>query len=216
MITDDKPTLTTYSEWQTAYDFFNADLFGNRLPECIITLDGKSKRSIGYFVPSRYKNAEDESKDGLTMNPSLFRRRDLVDTLSFLVHEMCHIWQHHFGGRKSLRTYHNKEWSKQMKRVGLMPSDTGEPGGAETGQRMSHYVIKGGLFEHSCKQLLSEEFKISWSATGWQSEFESRRHGRNKIKYLCKRCKITVWGRLNLNIACGKCGMSFIPDQAAG
>ena len=110
-----KPTLTTYAEWQTAYDFFNKELFDGRLPECIITLDNKSKRNGGYFAPSRYKNSEGEIKDGLAMNPWHFHRRSFVDTLSTLVHEMCHVWQQHYGQRK-------RQAFKRSCRHGLPPA----------------------------------------------------------------------------------------------
>lgn len=36
-----------------------------------------------------------------------------------------------------------------MEEVGLMPSDTGRPGGRKTGQHMSGYPIQGGL-SRSC------------------------------------------------------------------
>jgi hypothetical protein len=31
-----------------------------------------------------------------------------------------------------------------MREIGLQPSSTGEPGGMETGQTVSHYIIPGG------------------------------------------------------------------------
>jgi len=37
-----------------------------------------------------------------------------------------------------------------MESIGLMPSDTGEPGGKRTGQRMSDYPIEGGAFYLQC------------------------------------------------------------------
>ena len=97
MTKNDTPTLTTYAEWQRAYYYFNKALFGGQLPESLITLDRKSKRTRGYFAPNCYKNIEGETKDGFALNPYYFRRRGLVDTLSYLVHEMCHIWQKYYG-----------------------------------------------------------------------------------------------------------------------
>jgi hypothetical protein len=31
-----------------------------------------------------------------------------------------------------------------MREIGLQPSSTGEPGGMETGQTVSHYILPGG------------------------------------------------------------------------
>ena len=33
-----------------------------------------------------------------------------------------------------------------MQEIGLMPSNTGQPGGGKTGQQMTHYVIEDGPF----------------------------------------------------------------------
>ena len=46
--------------------------------------------------------------------------------------------------------YHNREWASKMLEVGLVPSDTGQPGGKQTGQHMTHYIdpkgrIRAGL-----------------------------------------------------------------------
>ena len=49
-----------------------------------------------------------------------------------------------------------------MKEVGLYPSDTHEPGGKETGQRMGHYVIEGGLFAVAFAKLQATGFRLRW------------------------------------------------------
>ena len=176
------PTLITYAEWQAAYDFFNKELFGGQLPECVIILD-RRKRALGYFSPNRYVNDNGEVKDGLAMNP-LYFRNSLIDTLSTLVHEMCHVWEHHFGTLKSRSTYHNKEWGMQMEKAGLMPSVSGKPGGAKTGQRMSHYIIEGP-FEAACKRLIKEKFCISWADTEalGESEMQSKAEGISNSRH---------------------------------
>jgi hypothetical protein len=56
---------------------------------------------------------------------------------------MVHQEQKHFG-KPSRNGYHNKQWSRWMERIGLVPSATGAPGGKRTGQRMTHYIIRGG------------------------------------------------------------------------
>lgn len=49
-----------------------------------------------------------------------------------------------------------------MERIGLMPSDTGQPGGKKVGQSMNDYVILGGRFDMATRQLLERGFAISW------------------------------------------------------
>jgi hypothetical protein len=40
-----------------------------------------------------------------------------------------------------------------MLAVGLIPSDTGKPGGKQTGQRMTHYIEPEGQFDRACREL---------------------------------------------------------------
>lgn len=85
----------------------------------------------------------------------------ILETLQTLVHEMVHLWQHHFGEPGRGR-YHNGEWAKKMEAIGLMPSDTGQPGGKRVGDQMSDYAIEGGEFLRVARMLLTEEFTLSW------------------------------------------------------
>ena len=77
-----------------------------------------------------------EVTDEIALNPSHFRDRSTEQSLSTLVHEMTHLEQHHFG-KPSRAGYHNKQWAGMMKAVGLIPSDTGAPGGKEVGQKVT-------------------------------------------------------------------------------
>ncbi|WP_228527036.1 zinc metalloproteinase Mpr protein [Noviherbaspirillum soli] len=49
-----------------------------------------------------------------------------------------------------------------MEAIGLMPSNTGTPGGKTTGEKMSHYIMADGPFIHACKELLQTSFVIVW------------------------------------------------------
>jgi len=154
------PTRETYNELQAAYDFFNAELFGGELPQCLITLQ-REKRSFGYFQDKTFVRRSGETTDEIAMNPRYFATRSIRETLSTLVHEMVHLWQAHFG-EKARKGYHNKEWGDRMERIGLMPSNTGQPGGKKVGEKMSHYIIAGGLFDVACTKLITQDFQLSW------------------------------------------------------
>jgi len=93
-------------------------------------------------------------------HPSYFAVVPLLEVLQTLVHEMVHAWQFHFG-KPGRRGYHNKEWADKMEAIGLMPSSTGKPGGARTGEKMADYAIPGGLFMQATDKLLTQDFKIS-------------------------------------------------------
>jgi len=45
-----------------------------------------------------------------------------------------------------------------MRLVGLIPSDIAQPGGKETGQRVSHYNAAGGPFKAAFAELEGEGF----------------------------------------------------------
>jgi predicted SprT family Zn-dependent metalloprotease len=156
-----QPTTDTYLELQRAFTHFNKELFDGEIPNCLITLQ-REKNVFGYFSQSRFINATNKIKaDEIAMNPYFFSIRPPKDTLSTLVHEMVHAWQCHKGdpGR---RGYHNKEWADKMEKIGLMPSDTREPGGRKVGEQVSHYIIEGGPFDKACDKLLTKEFKLQW------------------------------------------------------
>jgi len=154
------PTKQNYDELSDAYDFFNRRLFGGELPGCLFTLQRKS-RSMGYFSFERFVSRDDTKSDEIALNPEYFATRPVEDVLSTLVHEQVHQWQRRFG-TPPRRGYHDQEFATKMQAVGLMPSNTGTPGGKTTGEKMSHYIMADGPFIHACKELLQTSFVIVW------------------------------------------------------
>ena len=155
------PTKRVYDGLNTAYDVFNAQLFAAQLPRCLITMQRQSK-AFGFFAGNRFKElAGPEQADEIALNPEHFAARSTKETLSTLVHEMVHLWQHHFG-EPGRGPYHNRQWARQMKQLGLQPSDTGSAGGKETGQKMSHTIVEGGRFDVVCTALIEGGFQIPY------------------------------------------------------
>ena len=154
------PTPATYNQLQAAYDWFNIHLFNKSLPNCLITLQRKSN-AMGYFSAQRWANAKGEKTDEISLNPAYFANHSVKELLQTLVHEMCHQWQQHFG-KPSRNGYHNKQWADKMESVGLMPSSSGDPGGARTGQHMGDFAIPDGAFETQVLRLFNNEFALPW------------------------------------------------------
>ena len=155
-----KPAIQAYTELQQAYDFFNQALFDGALPDLLITLQ-RGRNTFGYYAHDRFVGESQVSE--LAMNPDYFGGRSLADTLSTLAHEMVHVWQYKTPGVKQCRPgYHDRVWGQKMEDVGLMPSNTGAPGGKKTGQQMTHYIIRGGKFQSAVYELLKSGFSISW------------------------------------------------------
>ena len=199
-----KPTEQTYNELQTAYDYFNKTLFADQLPPCLITMQRKN-RTRGYFSGNRWNSSQDESQltDEIALNPAHFANRTTDEVLSTLVHEMVHLWQHHFG-TPSRTGYHNKEWAKKMTDVGLIPSNTGQEGGKQTGQQMTHYIAPAGAYANASAKLLQKGFVIPWLDRAVDSP-ERKKKANTRSKYSCPSCGINAWAKPDAHFICGDC-----------
>lgn len=155
------PTNELYQPLIDAYAHFNQYLFSGTLPAVIFTLQRK-KHTAGFFAAQRWGDREGNMCSEIAINPTYFADSRIIEVMQTLVHEMVHVWQFHFG-LPSQRHYHNREWADKMVRVGLMPSDTGEPGGATVGQHMSDYIIKEGEFLKVASDLINRKtFALTW------------------------------------------------------
>ena len=157
------PTSDLYDWFVEAYNHFNTDLFAEQpLPGCIITFQRKTK-TMGYIKQNRWINISNCNKriDELVINPEYWICSQTSDVLSTLVHQQCHIWQCRHGspGRGG---YHNREWADKMVSVGLIPSSTGLPGGAKTGDHVGEYIELGGSFYNSSKRFIERECRVPW------------------------------------------------------
>jgi SprT-like family len=201
------PTEKTYGDLNVAYDFFNNILFDGRLPRCLITMQ-RRVGAYGYFAGDRFGTRDGHEKtDEIALNPAHLKERTTQETLSTLVHEMTHLEQHHFG-QPSRNGYHNKQWAELMKRVGLFPSDTAQPGGKETGQRVSHYIVPGGPFDIACAELLNEGVSLDyvemWSETD-EGKKARKTKAASKTKYTCPACSLNAWAKPDVLLVCGEC-----------
>ena len=150
-------TQTEYCSFQLAYDFFNTELFRGTLPAVLITLQRHSK-AYGFLAPEKFiGRSEETATHELALNPDHFGRTDEA-ILSTLVHEMVHVWQVTHG-KPPRKSYHDRQWASKMVGIGLQPSSTGEPGGKETGVKVSHYVIEGGPYVQAFTRLKASGFE---------------------------------------------------------
>ena len=207
------PTRQTYNALQDAYDHFNDHLFGGELPPCIITLQRKSK-AYGYFSGSRFANRDNpnEIHDEIALNPQHFQTRTPTQILSTLAHEMAHLWQHHHG-KPSRRAYHNKEWAAKMIAIGLIPSDTGAPGGKTTGQFVSHYIAEGGFFATACAAFLAKNGTVLFTDRAGDDTAKAKKKAASRAKYSCPSCGINLWGKPGLAVLCIECDERLEPEE---
>jgi predicted SprT family Zn-dependent metalloprotease len=194
-------TQTEYSAFQTAYDFFNAELFSGTLPAVLITLQRHSK-AYGFLAPEKFTGrSEQTATHELALNPDHFGRTDEA-ILSTLVHEMCHVWQHTHG-KPPRKSYHDRQWAAKMMEIGLHPSSTGEPGGKQTGPKVSHYVVEGGPFAQAFARLKAAGFELRWQSRA--DDRERQKKAASKTKYTCPNCEQNAWAKPDASLICGAC-----------
>lgn len=177
-----KPTMQMYTFVQDAYDFFNDRLFAGKLPPCLLTLQ-REKNTMGYFSSNRWQGGGKQVVHEIALNPAFFITHKPLELMQTLVHEMVHLWQHEFG-KPSHRAYHNTEWADKMESIGLMPSDTGEPGGKRTGQRMSDYPIEGGAFYLQCVVFAKMGYKLPFYDRYAKMESTQIRHTSESVQVM--------------------------------
>lgn len=215
------PTTEAYAVWQRAFRFFNERLFRGALCDCIVTLT-RSVRARGYFCPGSFQDRDGKAAHEISMNPTWFEACGDPAALSIFVHEMCHLWRHDLGplnrkGGRGAGGYHDAVWADRMEALGLMPSNTGEPGGRRLGFQMTHYMIEGGPFARACREFLADGNFIDW---------RDGRKGRppspiivgaaspsaknTRTRFVCPSCEIPVWARRNARLACEDCRQSLV------
>jgi len=205
------PSEDMYGEFQRAFEFFNERLFGMRLPHVLITLKTNAK-SLGHFASDRFGEiaGQDSTAHEIAMNPLHFSVRTLKDTLSTLVHEMVHLRQH-VEGKAPRKGYHDRAWAAMMLEVGLYPSDTAAPGGAMTGQKMSHYVIEGGPYDVACDELVSMGFSLTWADRG-DYDRKQPKTVVSKMKFTCPDCQQNAWAKPTGSLVCGECDVPMVKE----
>jgi len=217
------PAQTVVDELQGGFREFNTELFESELDEskCMLTLDFSGRTNLGYFAQDRFANKDGQLIDQISLNAEYVLRQSAKQVLSTLGHELCHYWERRYTAKPTKGAYHGKRWAWKMKKIGLQPSTTGQPGGNETGYRVSHYIIPGGPFERVANEMLAKGFAITWGAAadelrqqmnGGGSEEENGNNNvgddpeadksKGKVKFSCPKCKQNAWGSAKLRLKC--------------
>jgi len=195
-------TITEYQGFQQAYDFFNRELFEGSLPQVLVTLQRHAK-TRGYFSPERFSGRIDKSAvHELALNPDSFAGRTDEMILSTLAHEMAYVWQQTHG-KPPRRGYHDRQWAGKMREIGLQPSSTGEPGGKETGQSVTHYIIPGGRYAKAYAKLAAQGFQLHWQSVPASEQAKAKKS--SKTKFTCPECGQNAWAKPDALLICGEC-----------
>jgi len=203
-------TQVEYQAFQDAYDHFNTTLFAGTLPQVLVTLQRRG-RSYGYLAPERFLGRQEaDAVHELALNPDRFIGRSDHEILSTLVHEQVHVWQQTYG-TPPRRGYHDRQWAATMREIGLHPSHTGEPGGRQTGQHMSHYIVPGGAYDLAYTRLAEAGFALHWESPDLGSQRAAKR--ASKTKYTCPVCGLNAWAKPGVSLICGACGTQLAEEE---
>jgi hypothetical protein len=207
MTANQTPTVALHTMLDDAFNFFNRRLFDDELPVCLITIQ-RSRTAHGYFWGDMVAARKGEATiDEIMMNGITMAREPAV-VISTLVHEMTHVWQHHYG-KPAKGGYHNKEWAKKMHKVGLIPSTTGAEGGAETGKKVSHYIDPEGHFSVFVEEFLKEA-ALDWHLLS--APTKAKKKDLSKVKHTCPDCAAKVWGKLGIRVVCEDCNQVMVAE----
>ncbi|SFJ30608.1 SprT-like family protein [Caulobacter sp. UNC279MFTsu5.1] len=210
-----------YQEVEMAYDHFNRELFDGGLPGCVFTFRHRANTMICFVANRSVQYCSVEAGGEVAINPQYLSVVPLLEVAAALVHEAAHVWQWRFG-TPSRQGYHNREWAQKMEEIGLMPSDTGKPGGRKVGQKIGAYPIAGGRFLAACETLFTEDFRAAWRnrfSADWphgrpgkrrssppaHPVFQLKRPHKTRTKFTCEECRVNVWGKPTLRIVCVPC-----------
>jgi predicted SprT family Zn-dependent metalloprotease len=225
------PTKDQFAAYRAMWAYFNKVLFAGALSHVILNFS-RHARALGFFAPERWRNVGDEVTHEISLNPSYLKRTDMKDAVSTLVHEMAHLWRYEQWRAEVRNTppgqvkpkpptggYHDVRWADKMESIGLMPSDTGKPGGNRVGYRMDHYIIPDGEFDRAFESM-PVEAQLPWTCgvdedalkgkKGKEAKAKAKAEAKEaerkrKLKYSCPKCELNVWGKPGLNLSCNDC-----------
>jgi hypothetical protein len=104
-----------------------------------------------------------------------------------------------------------------MEQVGLLPTATGEPGGKQTGHKVTHVIAEDGCFAHLATTLQATYPAILYQDRGnEQHEKDRKTKTASKTKYSCSRCGLNAWAKPKSAFLCGTCLKPMEADVQAG
>jgi hypothetical protein len=222
-----QPTPETYDILNKAFQELNRRFFRGELPPVLITFR-RAPRARAYYSPGRFfdkaqkvrKGDEPRATGEIALDATFFAQRTDLETLSTLLHEMCHHWEWTCSGHTPTGGYHDKVWAAKMVEVGLIPTDTGELGGKMTGKAMTHIIAEGGKFAQiGADMIKAGRFHLTWADVAGRPTVEPKGQepklatkGATKGqpiqvpgtrgKFTCPSCGANAWGKPSLRLTC--------------
>ncbi|SDU42531.1 SprT-like domain-containing protein [Stappia sp. ES.058] len=232
--TNYRPAVEVPQEFITIFDEFNSAFWDGALSDCIFTYTHQT-RILGYYSPKSLVRSSGERCAKIALNPVHLALLHPISATSILAHEMAHHWRHTLGpvdskGNRGSVGYHDKAWGDEMKRIGLFPSNTGCPGGKETGQQVMHYIIPDGPFDQLATRLFESGMRFNWHeaidaepansfdkanpfATGRSRKTKVPKKKQTRAKFTCSVCGLNAWAKPQAALTCTTCAKPLILSE---
>lgn len=201
------PTVDQFGKYSQAWEYYNQKLFDGELSPCLLNFSRHKKRgAYGFFAAKKWHKG-DEVIHEISLCPETLSLGAL-EMMQTLVHEMVHQWQEDHGS-PSRNGYHNAEWAAKMCSIGLIPTDTGEPGGKQTGQKIVDYPEVDGAFIKAFVAM-PPEYLIPWlSGAGEAAPPKPPKQPPQIFKYACGCGNEFKSKSDELDVTCNQCDEVF-------
>lgn len=237
-----KTSTELYAKIQAVIDLIDENFFSGKgkqkIPELVFAINNQCRDCVTAFVSpdALYDKIKGKKLQYMGINPKHLDR-DTEDILATICHELCHIYENVYihiprGG------YHDKQWENLMAECGLEAVILNKSRTA-----VSTKIKEGGVFESFVKDfkdkngddyfnivaytaVLENKIKLALGTEDGDSDEPKadnadkpvKKYNRNKVKYTCPDCGVSLWGKGNLYIICGKCSerLEEIADVSKG
>jgi len=201
---------------EKAYNIINKEFFNNELPFVIITV-ASTPKAYGHFTVSKVWSTETENKHEINISAD-YLNRPLEDTITTLIHEMCHLFcsVHGIKDTSNRGVYHNKNFRKVAEDHGLQVERSEKYGWSHTSptERILDFLIAHDELNdiEICRQSMLAPIGIgigghSGNGTSIKTGGSSNSHS---IKWVCPCCGNSVRSTKPVNIACLDCNAPMI------
>lgn len=118
-------TKQQLSELYKAFDYFNKNLFGNKLPKVVIVLQTKGKNpAYGWFTPAKVWTGREEDnfeRHEISISTEHINREN-IEIIGTLIHEMIHLYnfENKIKDVSRQNRYHNKKFMDSALKFGMI------------------------------------------------------------------------------------------------
>ena len=201
------------------YRAANEDLFGGKLEMPCITIQS-TPRAYGHMSTAKIWQNGDEWRRELNIGAGTISR-PIEDVVATLIHEMVHIANEQDGIKDTSNNgvYHNRKFKDRAEATGMLTIEKVQTYGwtkTEPTEALLNWCILNGLEDIQIGRVelnglcSGGKGKDGGSANGDATEKPKKTSSTRK--YICPKCGQSVRATKAVNIKCGDCDLTMIPQ----